>query len=99
MEWKKFIKKQTADSPAATNNTATTDFEKAQRDKDILEYLGGYVMQHLYRKIKKSPQYGSDKNIKVCNILKAGKSKTIEHQRLINCNSRGGILGDYDIRF
>ena len=94
VEWKRFIKKQTgADTPAATNNTATTDFEIAQRDKDILEYLGGYVMQHLYRKIKKSPQYGSDKNIKVCNILKAGKSKTIEHQRLVNCKSRGGLWG------
>ena len=92
VEWKRFIKKQTAaDTPAATNNTATTDFEIAQRDKDILEYLGGYVMQHLYRKIKKSPQYGSDKNIKVCNILKAGKSKTIEHRRLVNCKSRGGL--------
>ena len=34
VEWKKFIKKQTADdTPAATNNTATTDFEKAGRDK------------------------------------------------------------------
>ena len=54
MEWKKFIYKQTADdTAAATNNTATTDFDKAQRDKDILEYLGGYVMQHLYRKSKK----------------------------------------------
>ena len=73
MGWKKFIKKQTA--PAATNNTATTDFEIAQRDKDILEYLGGYVMQQ------------------VCNILKAGKSKTIEHQRLVNCKSRGGLWG------
>ena len=52
MEWKKFVKKQTADTPAATNNTATADFEKAQRDKDILEYLGGYVMQHRRRKIK-----------------------------------------------
>ena len=93
VEWKKFIKKRTADTPAATNNTATTDFEIAQRDRDILEYLGGYVMQHLYRKIRKSPQYGSDKNMKVCKKLKAGKSKTIEHQRLINCKSRGGLWG------
>ena len=45
MGWKKFIKKQTADTPAATNNTAITEFEKAQRDKDILVYLSATSIQ------------------------------------------------------
>lgn len=85
--------KSGGNSTDTSTSTTFTTGEKTERDDDILEYLGGYVMQHLYRKIKRSKQYNSDKNIKVCNILEAGRSETIAEQRLISCKSRGGLWG------
>ena len=63
------------------------------RNDDILQYLGGYVLQQLCKKIKISPLCDTDNSKKMYNILEAWKSENVSNQKLVNCKTKGGLWG------
>ena len=61
------------------------------RNDDILQYLGGYVLQQLCKKIQIYPLCDTDNSKEMYNILKVGKSENVNNQKLVNCKTRGGL--------
>ena len=60
---------------------------------DILQYLGGYVLQQLCKKIKISSLCDTDNSKEMYIILKAGKSENVNNQKLVNCKTRARLWG------
>ena len=56
-----------------------------------LQYLGGYVLQKLHKKIKNSKNFMSDESQQILSILEAGRGEPNENFELINVLDRGGL--------
>ena len=78
------------------NNTTsesknTLSINITDRELDGLQYLGGYVVSKLLKKVKNSPKYNTAENQFIISILTNAKSEDIASQKLINTLNRGGL--------
>ena len=62
-----------------------------ERDMDALQYLSGYVIHSLVRKIHKFTNWRSKNAQDLLTLLYAAKSDDVSSQKLINCQTRGGL--------
>ena len=84
---------------ANKNRTTSTEPKPENKEdtgesRNILQYIG--VLQQLCKKINMSSLHVTDKSKEMYNILKAGKSKYVHNQKLVNCKTRGGLWGITD---
>ena len=87
-------------------NISTNTHEFTKKERNIIKYLSGYVMQTLYCRLRKSREHYSDTNIKQMSILLAGKDSSessTEDDKFINAKNRGGLwkvtVGVFEIFF
>lgn len=62
-----------------------------KRELDSLQYLGGYVVKKIIRKIKNSANYKSTQSQGILKILKCMTISDFQEQRPIKTISRGGL--------
>ena len=62
-----------------------------EREIDALQYLSGYVIHALVRKIYKSSDYRSTQSQNLLTLLYAAKSDNVSAQRLVASQTRGGL--------
>ena len=58
---------------------------------NILQYLAGYCFRTVFQKIRRKPQWQSDKSQQCLAVLKAAKLDSVEGQPLIMSRDRGGL--------
>ena len=64
----------------------------SDKEMNSLEYLAGFVIHKLYKKLKYSKVHGSSYyNIQSCFILQACKVECDDSQLLVNARDRGGL--------
>ena len=86
---------------AHLNGTLTPEQENKQtciefssKERNIVKYLAGYVINTLYRRLRKSPKHNSDTNIQHLSLLYASKDlseNSKEDDTLIDAKNRGGL--------
>ena len=57
----------------SSENASSGTYQFNKKERNIVKYLSGYVMQILYSRLQKSRRHRSDTNIKQMSILLAGK--------------------------
>ena len=62
-----------------------------KRDMQALQYLSGYVIHSLVRKIHRFTNWRSTDSQALLTLLYAAKSDDFSSQRLISCQTRGGL--------
>ena len=62
-----------------------------ERDMQALQYLSGYVIHSLVRKIHKFTNWRSTNAQDLLTLLYAAKSDDVSSQKLISCQTRGGL--------
>ena len=62
-----------------------------ERDMQALQYLSGYVIHSLVRKIHRFTNWRSTDSQALLTLLYAAKSDDFSSQRLISCQTRGGL--------
>lgn len=62
-----------------------------ERETDALQYLSGYVIHALVRKVYKFSDYKSTQSQNLLTLLYAAKSDNISDQRLVASQTRGGL--------
>ena len=70
---------------------ATLNSEIKGKELHALQYLGGYVLHNLFRKVKNSVHAKSHESQQTLLILEMAKVKVDGNQNLINCVNRGGL--------
>ena len=70
-----------------------SNIELNDKEKDSLQYLGGYVISNLFRKVKNSRHWKTSESQQMMAVLKAAKSDTVANQKLVNGLTRGGLWG------
>ena len=64
----------------------------SERELAGLQYLGGYVFQRLYKRVRQLPNYRSELSQKIMSLLLAGKSEGQNlNLKLVNALDRGGL--------
>ena len=74
--------------------TTTSTRNISERELSGLQYLGGYVMQNLYKKIKNSKKYNCEEYQQSMSILLAGKTSnydSLKNLKLVSALNRGGL--------
>ena len=68
-------------------------FTKSLSEKELagMQYLGGYVLHKLYKKIRNSKNFQADKSQQSASILLACKSDSNPSVKLVSALSRGGL--------
>ena len=75
-------------------NDPTNIKEITEREMGGLQYLAGYVVTSLINKIKSKKHHGdSELNEQMLLVLQACKIHDISEQKLIACQTRGGLTG------
>ena len=62
-----------------------------ERDMQALQYLSGYIIHSLVRKIHRFTNWKSTDSQALFTLLYAAKSDDFSSQRLISCQTRGGL--------
>ena len=62
-----------------------------EREIDALQYLSGYVIHALVRKMYKCTNYRSTESQNLLTLLYAAKSDNVSAQRLVASQTRGGL--------
>lgn len=62
-----------------------------ERDMQALQYLSGYVIHSLVRKIHRFTNWRSTNSQDLLTLLYAAKSDDFSSQKLISCQTRGGL--------
>ena len=70
-----------------------SNIEISDKEKDSLQYLGGYVISNLFRKVKNLRHWKTSESQQMMAVLKAAKSDTVANQKLVNGLTRGGLWG------
>ena len=63
----------------------------SEREFHGLQYLAGYVVSNLMKKVKNDKNYSSVENQNILSILDASITKDISNQKLIRSVTRGGF--------
>ena len=76
--------------PSSINTNSKVNQQCTLSDKEVagLQYLGGYVLQNLYRK---HARFDSTESQQAMLIIKAGKKESDDKQKLISSLNRGGL--------
>ena len=85
MEKKFFSKKKTPEIDEIVTKNIT--------DKELaaLQYLGGYVLRHMYTKYRNSKNYKCEEYQEAMALLLAGKTETNSNAKIVDALSRGGL--------
>eukprot|EP00795_Rhopilema_esculentum_P016415 gene16415-7820_t len=62
-----------------------------EREMDALQYLSGYVMNALVRKVYKFSDYKSKQSQEILSLLYAAKNDNVSAQRIVASQTRGGL--------
>jgi len=65
--------------------------EITDKEMKSLQYLSGFVLHKMYKKIASGKNLNNNYNLQCCSILHACKVETDESQTLINVRDRGGL--------
>ena len=63
----------------------------SDRDIDSLQYLGGYVLRSIFRKLKKSSKVDSSESQQMIAVLEASRIKVDTKHKLVSTLNRGGL--------
>eukprot|EP00795_Rhopilema_esculentum_P009759 gene9759-18280_t len=78
--------------PPKSEGRITEKKQLSEREKAALQYLGGYVLHNLNKKIYKSKHHKTPLGLQHIAILQAGRSEdTDANQRLVDAVNRGGL--------
>ena len=69
----------------------------SDNEKSALQYLGGYVLHNLHKKIRASKKYNSEENQQALSFLRSARTLEDKSQKLVNGLSRGGLWMANDI--
>ena len=85
-----FEKRRTA---FVTKKTQEANYNKlSDHEENALQYLSGYVLHNLYKKITDSKNYNTDASQQALSFIKSARSVTnFTSQRLVNAFNRGGL--------
>ena len=72
-------------------NISTDHKELSEREADALNYIGGYILHKLYKKLKNSKYYKLDEYQQAMALIKAGQLTEFSGNDLISCLNRGGL--------
>ena len=61
------------------------------KETDSLQYLGGYVLRNIFRKVKKSSKVSSSESQQMIAILETSRVRVEANQKLVNTLNRGGL--------
>ena len=64
-----------------------------QREFDGLQYLAGYVIHSLVKKIHKHKNCKTKEAQDMLTVLNSARSTNLDSQRLVKCQTRGGLWG------
>ena len=78
-----------------TNNKTIEDLRVIEplkdKETDSLQYLGGYVLRNIFRKVKKSSKVSSSESQQMIAILETSRVRVEANQKLVNTLNRGGL--------
>ena len=75
------------------------EFCLSDKEKDALQYLAGYVLRNLYKKIRNSNMYWTKESKQALAFIDANKLQQDDAQRLVTTLNRGGLwLASYDLQ-
>ena len=78
-----------------TNNKTIEDPRAIEplkdKETDSLQYLGGYVLRNIFRKVKKSSKVSSSESQQMIAILETSHVRVEANQKLVNTLNRGGL--------
>ena len=85
-----FEKRRTA---YVTKKTQEANYNKvSDHEENALQYLSGYVLHNLYKKITNSKNYNTDASQQALSFIKSALSLTnFTSQRPVNALNRGGL--------
>ena len=63
----------------------------SDRDIDSLQYLGGYILRNIFRKLKKSSKVDSSESQQMIAVLEASRIKVDTKHKLVSTINRGGL--------
>ena len=61
------------------------------KETDSLQYLGGYVLRNIFRKVKKSSKVSPSESQQMIAILKTSHVRVEANQKLVNTLNHGGL--------
>ena len=85
------VLQQGAEGSLSSSSEAEQDISLSERELHGLQYLAGYVVSNLMKKVKNDKNYSSVENQNILSILDASITKDISNQMLVRSVTRGGL--------
>ena len=85
------VLQQGAEGSLSSSSEAEQDISLSERELHGLQYLAGYVVSNLMKKVKNDKNYSSVENQNILSILDASITKDVSNQKLIRSVTRGGL--------